>query len=130
MAVRSYRGDKNHVLIPEQESLSCFAAQTATYSAGMDRTQPSQSIQEFPVKRSESRSPASGEILIELVPSGQVVRGFLLDVSPHGFAIRHYYEDFVPGQRVSVVYHWGRVQARLVWAEKRGGELAAGFRTD
>ncbi len=71
----------------------------------------------------------TGEILIEVRPES-IVPGYLLDVSPHGFAISHEYEGFVPGQEVQVVYDWGRVPARVVWAEKRSGGMAAGFRTD
>ena len=95
----------------------------------MDRVQPAQPPPNYSVKRSEPRVRASGEILIEVAPGGQVVRAFLLDVSVHGFAVRHYYEGFTPGQRVSVIYDWGRVQATVVWTGTKDGELAAGFRT-
>jgi hypothetical protein len=84
----------------------------------------------FRASRAEPRTPASGELLIEVTPGGQIVSGYLLDVSPHGFAIRHQYQDFVPGQQVSVVYHWGKVRAHLVWVGEREGGMAAGFRTD
>lgn len=85
---------------------------------------------DFRVPRAEPRTAASGELLIEVTPGGPVISGFLLDVSPHGFAIRHQYESFVPGQQVSVVYHWGKVRAHLVWVGEREGSMAAGFRTD
>ncbi len=83
--------------------------------------------QQSPTRR-EPRNPASGELLLEV--AGELVRGQLLDVSPHGFAIRHEYDKFSPGQQVTVVYHWGKVPARLVWVGEREGGMAAGFRTD
>jgi hypothetical protein len=54
----------------------------------------------------------------------------MLDVSRHGFAIRHRFGHFVTGQQVRVVYDWGKVPARLVWVESRVFGMAAGFRTD
>ncbi len=83
---------------------------------------------EYTSARREPRSSASGELLLEV--AGELVHGQLLDVSPHGFAIRHEYEKFSPGQQVTVVYHWGKVPARLVWVGEREGGMAAGFRTD
>jgi hypothetical protein len=83
-----------------------------------------------PKQRSEQRRPASGELLIEIAPDGQSIYGHLLDVSPHGFAIRHQHDNFSPGQQVNVVYPWGKVRARLVWVGERDGSMAAGFRTD
>jgi len=80
--------------------------------------------------RREPRTRGAGDILIEVSPDGKVIPGYLLDVSPHGFAIRHEFEHFVTGQEVRVVYDWGKAPARLVWVEKRGLGLAAGFRTD
>ncbi|HVP42956.1 MAG TPA: PilZ domain-containing protein [Terriglobales bacterium] len=80
--------------------------------------------------RRELRAPASGELLIEIASGGELVRGQLLDVSPHGFAIRHQHPSLSEGQEVSVVYHWGRVRARVVWVGEREGAMAAGFRTD
>jgi PilZ domain-containing protein len=82
------------------------------------------------INRREPRTRIAGEILIEVGPNGKVVRGQLLDVSPHGFAVRHEYEHFVTGQEVRVVYEWGKVPARLAWVETREGGRAAGFRTD
>ena len=80
--------------------------------------------------RREPRTRATGDIQIEISPGGKVIPGQLSDVSPHGFAICHEYENFVPGQQVEVVYDWGKVPARLVWVERRKVGLAAGFRTD
>jgi hypothetical protein len=80
--------------------------------------------------RREPRTRAAGEILIEVSPGGKVIHCQLSEVSPHGFAICHEYEDFVPGQQVRVVYDWGKAPARLVWVERRAFGLAAGFRTD
>ncbi len=57
-------------------------------------------------RRREPRTPTSGEILIEVKPGGKVIRAQLSDASPHGFAIVHEYEKFVPGQQVTVVYDW------------------------
>ncbi len=83
---------------------------------------------ESALTRREPRSPASGELLLEV--AGELVRGQLLDVSPHGFAIRHEYEKFSPGQQVTVLYQWGKIPARLVWLGEREGGKTAGFRTD
>jgi hypothetical protein len=80
--------------------------------------------------RREPRTRAAGNIQIEVSPGGKVIPGHLLDVSRHGFAIEHEYEHFVPGQEVRVVYDWGKAPARLVWVERRGLGMAAGFRTD
>ncbi len=73
---------------------------------------------------------ASGELLIEVTAGGDLVRGQLLDVSRHGFAIRHDHAGFLPGQQVNVVYQWGKVKARVVWTGEREGGMASGFRTD
>jgi hypothetical protein len=80
--------------------------------------------------RREPRTGAAGEILIEVGPDGKVVRGQLIDASPHGFAVWHEYEHFVIGQEVRVVYNWGKVPAWLAWVGRREGGMAAGFRTD
>ena len=82
------------------------------------------------IHRREPRCHASGELVLEVVPGGEQVRGHLLDVSPHGFGLRHDYRKFSPGQQVYIVYDWGRVKARVVWVGEREGVLAAGFRTD
>ncbi len=81
-------------------------------------------------ERAEPRTPASGQVHIEVVPGGERIIGYLLDVSPHGFAIRHGYHKFARGQQVRVLYSWGTILARLVWVEQRDGGLVAGFRTD
>lgn len=80
-------------------------------------------------QRAEPRTPASGQVHIEVAPGGELIVGYLLDVSPHGFAIRHAYHKFAPGQQVRVVYSWGTIPAWLVWVEQRDGGWAAGFRT-
>ncbi len=78
--------------------------------------------------RREPRTQANGELRMEI--GDRLVSCSLVDATPHGFAIRHEYEGFVPGQEVRVVYEWGKVAARLVWTNTRQGVMTAGFRTD
>ena len=87
-----------------------------------------QAESETPIR--EPRISKSGDLLIEVRPDGDVIRGHLLDVSLHGFAVRHECQQFVPGEQVRVVYDWGKVPARVVWVGNRGGVMAAGFQMD
>jgi len=48
------------------------------------------------------------------------VQGELLDVSPHGFRIKHNHPELVAGKQFQVLYSWGRVPGRVVWSKKQG----------
>lgn len=87
-----------------------------------------QAKQDTPIR--EQRINKTGELLIEVKPDGDVIHGQLLDVSLHGFAVRHDCPELVPGEQVRVVYDWGKVPARVVWVGPRGGVMAAGFQMD
>lgn len=80
--------------------------------------------------RREVRAPALGDVSIELTANGEIVRGFLVDVSPHGFCVAHQHKGFLAGQVVHVLYTWGKVPARVVWVKNCEGEIKTGFRTD
>ncbi len=92
-------------------------------------TSPDLTARYEPARR-EPRTRVAGELSIELAPKGQIVLGTLQDVSPHGFCITHQHGGFFAGQEIRVLYDWGKVPARVVWVDKRGDQIATGFRTD
>ena len=80
--------------------------------------------------RRELRTPSKGYLSIEVGANEEIVSGFLLDASPHGFCIAHQHPGFLAGQEVCIVYPWGKVPAWVVWVKTGEGEIKTGFRTD
>ena len=59
--------------------------------------------------------------------ASKLVEGQLLDVSTHGFKLRHDCLELTPGRKVQVLYSWGKVWAYVIWTKEQGLHYQSGF---
>ena len=69
----------------------------------------------------------SGSLTLRLPEASNFIEGQLLDVSTHGFKLRHDCLELTPGQKVQVLYSWGKVWARVIWTKEQGLHYHSGF---
>ncbi|HVP49339.1 MAG TPA: PilZ domain-containing protein [Bryobacteraceae bacterium] len=60
-------------------------------------------------------------------PERQRISGALIDVSDHGFRVRHLYAGFQPGEFVSFIHRKREGFARVVWHKPEGSDFETGF---
>ena len=70
--------------------------------------------------RREERREVSDPLTLRLLKASKLVEGQLLDVNTHGFKLRHDCLELTPGQKVQVLYSWGKVWARVIWTKEQG----------
>jgi len=63
----------------------------------------------------ETRLAISGNVKL-ISKDGQQVEAELLDISIHGFRVRHAHPPLASGREFRVIYPWGEVIARVVWS--------------
>jgi len=79
-------------------------------------------------RRQEKRITARGEVSVWLDdPEEPMVRGRLLDVSPHGFRLSHQSKRIIPGCQVRLTHLSGEVTARALWNRVIGDQIETGF---
>jgi len=57
----------------------------------------------------------------------QRISGALIDVSDHGFRVRHLHAGFQPGDFVSFIHRTREGSARVVWHRAADSEFETGF---
>ncbi len=95
-----------------------------------DQAMPQPAIKHREKKRGrETRLPIEGRVrLISRDSKQREFEGELMDISIHGFRVRHRPRDLEDNQEYRVIYPWGEVFARLIWHRTTGEWTESGFR--
>jgi PilZ domain-containing protein len=74
----------------------------------------------------EPRTPTQGDVVLRLYNPDQTLRGELVDISPHGFRVRHQ-SRFAVGREVLLSHEGTQVRARAMWSREAAGWVETGF---
>ena len=76
-------------------------------------------------RRPQPRTPVNSEVRLHSESPGKPIsRGTLVDIGPAGFRARYDGPGLAPG---TIVYAWGLVPARVVWARSGEDSAESGF---
>jgi len=74
----------------------------------------------------EPRTPSQGDVVLRLYNPDEILRGELVDISPHGFRVRHQ-SGFAVGREVLLSHEGRQVRARAMWSRETAGWVETGF---
>jgi hypothetical protein len=79
-------------------------------------------------RRAEPRKSNAGTVVLETIgPGSRRIHGKLVDVSAHGFRMRHSYFGLTPGDEVIVAEGIAARRLRVVWTRIFENRVESGF---